>query len=176
MYVNKDRYDCDFTYSIGNFYKHIPKPDLKFDKYPQVEGVQPLEQAENIPDCSLNSIVVDLPFIVKHHKYIKEQNHIINRFDCFDSVEELYATNDYILELSYKILAKSGYLVMKTMDICAPRGQVWVSNYVCNKALELGFELVDKFILICPIRHLYFKGEQRHARKYHSYFLVFKKR
>ena len=176
LYVNKDRYDCDFTYSIGNFYKHIPKPDLKFDKYPQVEGVQPLEQAENIPDCSLNSIVVDLPFIVKHHKYIKEQNHIINRFDCFDSVEELYATNDYILELSYKILAKSGYLVMKTMDICAPRGQVWVSNYVCNKALELGFELVDKFILICPIRHLYFKGEQRHARKYHSYFLVFKKR
>ena len=175
LYVNKDRYDCDFTYSIGNFYKHIPQPYLKFDKYPQVEGVQPLEEAENIPECSLNSIVVDLPFIVKHHKYIKEQNHIINRFDCFDSVEELYATNDYILELSYKTLAKSGYLVMKTMDICAPQGQVWVSNYVCNKALDLGFELVDKFILTFPTRHIFYKGEQRHARKYHSYFLVFRK-
>lgn len=176
LYVKSDRYDCDFTYSIGNFYKHIPQPHLKFDKYPQIEGVQPLEEAENIPDSSLNSVVVDLPFIVKNNKYVNEKSLIINRFNCFADDKALYAANDYMLELSHRVLVKNGVLVLKTMDICSPYGQIWVTNYVCNKAVELGFELIDKFILICPIRHLYFKGEQRHARKYHSYFLVFKKR
>lgn len=176
LYVKSDRYDCDFTYSIGNFYKHIPQPYLKFDKYPQVEDVQPLEEAENIPDSSLNSVVVDLPFIIKDNKYVNEKSLIINRFNCFADDKALYAANDYMLELSHRVLVKNGVLVLKTMDICSPYGQIWVTNYVCNKAVELGFELIDKFILICPIRHLYFKGEQRHARKYHSYFLIFRKR
>ena len=81
-----------------------------------------------------------------------------------------------MLELSSKVLAKGGILVLKTMDISSPYGQIWVSNYVCNKAVELGFELVDKFILISSKRYIFYKGEQRHARKYHSYFLVFKKK
>ena len=176
LYVNKDRYDCDFTYSIGNFYKHIPQPYLKFDKYPQVEGVQPLEEAENIPDSSLNSVVVDLPFIIKDNKYVNEKSLIINRFNCFADDKALYAANDYMLELSHRVLTKNGVLVLKTMDICSPYGQIWVTNYVCNKAVKLGFELVDKFILTLSNRYIFYKGEQRHARKYHSYFLIFRKR
>ena len=176
LYVKSDRYDCDFTYSIGNFYKHIPQPDLKLDKYPQVEGVQPLEETKNIPDSSLNSVVVDLPFIIKDNKYVNEKSLIINRFNCFADDKALYSANNYMLELSHRVLAKNGVLVLKTMDICSPSGQIWVSNYVCNKAVELGFELLDKFILICPTRHIYYKGEQRHSRKYHSYFLVFRKK
>lgn len=176
LYVKSDRYDCDFTYSIGNFYKHIPQPYLKFDKYPQVDGVQPLEEAENIPDGSLNSVVVDLPFIVKHHSNITDKLKIINRFNCFETEEELYNVNEYMLELSYNVLAKGGYLVVKTMDIYASRGQVWVAEYIYNKATKLGFEMVDKFILTFPTRHLFYNGEQRHARKYHSYFLIFRKR
>lgn len=176
LYVKSDRYDCDFTYSIGNFYKHIPQPRLKFDKYPQMEGVQRLEEAENLPDNSLNSVVVDLPFIVKDNKFVNDKSLIINRFNCFEDDKELYAANDYMLELSSKVLAKGGILVLKTMDISSPYGQIWVTNYVCNKAVELGFELVDKFILISSKRYIFYKGEQRHARKYHSYFVVFKKK
>ena len=176
LYIPKGEFDCDFTYSIGNFYKHIPQPRLKFDKYPQVEGVRPLEDVDKIPSCSLNSVVVDLPFIIKQNKFINDKSLIINRFDCFEDDKELYTTNDYMLELSYRVLVKNGLLILKTMDVNSPYGQIWVSNYVCNKAVELGFDLVDKFILTSPHRHVFYKGEQRHARKYHSYFLVFKKK
>jgi len=31
--------DCDPTYSVGNFYKDLPQPKYKFDKFPQRSGV-----------------------------------------------------------------------------------------------------------------------------------------
>lgn len=175
LYIKTDRYDCDFTYSVGNFYKHIPPPALKFDKYPQVVGVRPLEEAEFIPKCSLNSVVVDLPFIVKKHTHVSSKSKIIKRFQCFDTKEELYYANEYMLKLAHNVLCKKGILVFKTMDVCAPDGQVWVSDFVYQRASQLGYKLLDKFILTYPTRYIYYKGVQRHARKYHSYFFVFEK-
>lgn len=100
---------------------------------------------------------------------------IKERFTHFESVEELYQANDEMLERSYRLLKEQGLLVVKTMDVCAAGGQVWVSDYLYHKAIELGFELLDKFVLVSPLRYVFMKGTQRHARKYHSYFLVFKK-
>lgn len=175
LYVPEGRFECDFTYSIGNFYKHITQPNLKFDKYPQADCVLPLEKAEQIQTSSLNSVVVDLPFIVKDKSNINEQSKIALRFKYFNSVAELYKVNEDMLNLSFKVLKRGGILVVKTMDVCAAGGQVWVSDYVYHKAIELGFELLDKFILVSPSMYVFMKGTQKHARKYHSYFLVFKK-
>ena len=172
LYVKKETFDCDFTYSIGNFYKYLPKPALKFDKYPQFEEVRPLSDAECLPDGSLHSVVVDLPFIVKPQYNVNELSKITHRFNCFATVKDLYEANDYMIALSYRVLDKDGYLIMKTMDIC----QLWVSDYVYQKATSQGYELVDKFILISNSRYFYYHGEQRHARKYHCYFLVFRKK
>lgn len=175
LYVKKQTFDCDFTYSIGNFYKYLPAPALKYDKYPQVEGVLPLEEAEKIADGSLHSVMVDLPFIIRQPYNNNEKSKIALRFDCFATAKELYAANDYMLDLSLRVLEKGGILVMKTMDVCY-NGQVWVSDYLFQQATSLGFEMLDKFILISNARYLFFRGEQRHARKYHCYFLVFKKK
>jgi hypothetical protein len=43
LHVPSGVYDCDLTTSKGNFYKNgvVPMPRLKYDKHPQVEGVQP---------------------------------------------------------------------------------------------------------------------------------------
>ena len=45
LYVGRSCFDCDMTYSIGVFYRNIPQPTMKYDKYPQFEDVLPLEQA-----------------------------------------------------------------------------------------------------------------------------------
>ena len=172
--MGNDTFDCDLTYSIGVFYRNIPSPQLKYDKYPQVEGVKQLNDAYNIEDCSLNSAIYDLPFITKQGVEV-EKSAIANRFNCFHSASEMLETNDVMLALSHKILKKKGVLVVKTMDTCYAGKQIWVSDYVIQKASAMGFELEDKFILLSNKRHLRFTGEQRHARKYHSYFLVFKK-
>lgn len=168
-------FDCDLTYSIGNFYLQLPKSQLRFDKYPQVEGVKPLDEVSEIEDNSLHSIVIDLPFIVKNEKDAS-RSMIAQRFNSFLTLEELYNTNVEMLVLAYRLLKKGGYLIMKTMDFAFTSKQVWVSNFIQNKATEIGFTLEDTFILIANKRLLQTKGTiQRHARKFHSYFFVFKK-
>lgn len=65
---------------------------------------------------------------------------------------------------------------MKTMDVNTNGKQLWVSHYVQTKAFELGFKLLDTFIYISPTRIISQQNIiQRIARKYHSYFFVFKK-
>ncbi len=176
LYIRKDTFDCDLTYSVGNFYKEIEKPELKFDRHPQVEGVLPLCKAADIVQGALHSVVVDLPFIVNSNAKCNLKSKLVDRFDCFQTVDELYKANDYMIGLAHEKLANGGFLVVKTMDVCGPNGQVWVSNYVHNKAVKCGFTLEDIFILVARTKYLFARGsKQRHARKYHSYFFVFKK-
>ena len=162
--------------SIGVFYRNIPQPTMKYDKYPQFEDVLPLEQAYAIENGALHSIIIDLPFTVKNSEKDAQTSMIARRFNCFYSVDELYKTNVEMLNLAYCKLQKGGYLIMKTMDFVYGTKQYWVSNFVQDKAAATGFVLEDTFILVSKHKILSAKiGEQRHARKFHSYFFVFKK-
>lgn len=174
---NVNEYDCDFCYSKGNFYKNgiVPQPKLRFDKYPQVEGVLPLEDAEKIDDGSLNSIVIDLPFLILQPQWLKNSK-VKARFDSFDTMEEATEVNKKMLKLAWDKLKKKGILVFKTMDIRAENRNIWMSYYVQQWASEIGFELIDTFILIAPSKILNRGMKQMVARKYHSYFFVFKKK
>lgn len=171
LYIKNDHYEADLTYSVGVFWKRIKQPELKFDKYPQSEGVKPLSEAFSMPDGTLHSCVVDLPFLVRGYG-----SRISERFTSFNSEDEMYSANREMIELAFQKLRKGGYLVMKTMDVSYGLKQLWVSDYVVRIAQETGFELKDKFILIANKRPLH-KGMQQHfARKHHSYFFVFRKK
>ena len=89
------------TYSIGVFYRNIPQPTMKYDKYPQFEDVLPLEQAYAIENGALHSIIIDLPFTVKNSEKDAQTSMIARRFNCFYSVDELYKTNVEMLNLAY---------------------------------------------------------------------------
>ena len=175
LHVRRETFDCDLTYSKGIFYQHISQPKLKFDKYPLDDTITPLEKAMNIEDASLHSIVIDLPFIVKDYNSAKTSM-IAQRFNYFSSIEELYETNKAMISLAFRKLHKNGFLVMKTMDFVYALNQYWVSNFVQNTAKEIGFTLLDTFILVSRTKILTTKGEKQHfARKFHSYFFVFRK-
>lgn len=176
LYVKKSTFDCDFTYSVGNFYISLNKPPLKFDINPQLEDVRPLDEVYSISPNSLHSVVVDLPFIVNVNNNGKFKSKIAKRFDYFKSEKELYEANKSMIELAYSKLKIGGFLVMKTMDVCGPSKQLWINNYVQNKAAECGFILEDIFILVSQTKYLFTSGlRQKHARKYHSYIFVFRK-
>lgn len=175
LYVESYHFDCDLTYSIGVFYKRIPQPKMKFDKYPQCEDVRPLDDAFNLPENSLHSIVIDLPFVIRGENDT-HGSMIEDRFNAYRSYEELKQSNADMIQLAYDKLCMGGLLIMKTMNICFKGKQLWVANYVVNTALSLGFEMVDEFILISKSKILTtINKQQYHARKYHSFFFVFKK-
>lgn len=176
LYVHTETYDCDLTASIGVFYRGIiPLPLHLYDKYPQMENVRSLAEAFELPNECFHSIVLDLPFIVKDE--VSAQTSMVSqRFTSFLTMQELYDANDSMLNLAYRLLKKRGYLIMKTMDIKYSGKQYWIGNYVQNKAKEIGFRLEDMFILMSKTKVLSTGWHNQHsARKYHSYFFVFKK-
>lgn len=151
LYIKQPQFQCDLTYSIGVFYRSIPQPLLKYDKYPQSTHVLNLDDFYTIEDSSIESIIYDLPFIIKGEKD-KYDKMMDNRFDSFSSLEELYAVNEEMLKISHTKLKKHGILVVKTMDLNYGGKQQWISNFIQNKATEIGFTLMDLFILIAKTK------------------------
>lgn len=180
LYVPKKVFDCDLTASILGFYKSgIPLPKHLYDKFPQLPNVKPLDEIEMLPNDTFDSIIADLPFICSgKDNYINEPetNIIHKRFNSFKNREDLFSANDYIINQAFRLLKKNGVLCMKTMDTVSGGRQIWTSHYIISKCVQKGFELVDTFILIAKSKPLSGKIKtQIHARKYHSYFLVFQK-
>ena len=176
LYVKQGFFDADFTYSKGVFYANgiVPTPKRKYDKYPQIDGVEQLEDAEMIEESSLKAVVVDLPFMITPEKW-NSNAYMNNRFNSFDNEEEAYEANNYMLDLAFRKLKKQGVLVMKTMDVLHRNKQIWMTYHVFNEAQKIGFELIDKFVLINKSKMLNRGFNQKVARKYHCCFLVFKK-
>lgn len=174
---NTPTFDCDLTTSQGIFYRYgIPRPAHCFDKYPVDDSVKPLYDAFKLPDGSFDSIVIDLPFMVQGSPTLKSVDSImLNRFNFFETNEELYQTNSEMIALAYRLLKSDGILVMKTQDYWKQGRQEWVALYVIQQAQKLGFELVDQFLLIAKTKLLKQAYRQLCARKMHSYFLVFRK-
>jgi hypothetical protein len=171
--------DCDPTYSKGNFYKKdIVAPPLKYDKFPCVDGV---EQAEShklpLSDNSISTIMFDPPFVMggQNYKTNKEGSSIIaKRFTSFKDFAELKNMYSSSLKEFYRILKPDGIVIFKCQD-CVSGGKQYFSHvWVMNEALKIGFYPKDLFILLAKNR-LTDKRIQQHARKYHSYFWVFKK-
>ncbi len=171
LYNESKPFEADLTASLLMFYRKVPVPKHLYDKYPQLPQVKNLELTEVLPNGSFSSIVFDLPFILSSN----DNSVIKDRFTYFHTSEEMYQANDEMLERSFRLLKEGGLLVVKTMDVAYAGKQYWVSDYVLRRAQEMGLELLDKFILISHLR-LFNKMHQQHrARKYHSYFFVFRK-
>jgi hypothetical protein len=91
-------------------------------------------------------------------------------------MEEAEHANKYLLRLAHDKLRKKGVCVWKTMDIRAENRNIWMSRLIQEWADEIGFSLIDTFILIAPSKMLNRGMQQKVARKYHSFFFVFQKK
>lgn len=171
-----DGIDLDPTYSKGVFYKNIVEPRLKSDLYPVDESIRKSDASELwLCDGSIKSIMFDPPFIVGH-KEGKQKGIIANRFNSFKNIKELWQWYDACIAEFYRVLQKKGVLIFKCQDTVSS-GKQWIShNHIINQAEKIGFYTKDLFVLLAKQR---IKGhnhtKQKHARKFHSYFIVFEK-
>lgn len=125
-------------------------------------------------DETLTSSIIDLPFLVTKREWT-ETIKMAQRFNVFNDMDEAEEANKYLLGLSYRELKKGGILIMKPQDIYAEGKQLWFHRYVEDWAMKVGYKFIDMFILVADNRILSKGMSQRVARKYHSYFFVFKK-
>lgn len=173
-------FECDSTFGNGGFWKTLPRPRICFDLTPLHEGVQ---QADScglpLATASLNNIVFDPPFLtyVRNGREHKGGAVLMTKrfggYWRYDELEDHY--RDSLSEF-YRVLKPRGKVVFKCQDIihnhqmhCTHARVIWMAE------IE-GFRLLDLFVM--PARHRMpgpQKGKQRHARIWHSYFLVFER-
>lgn len=195
LHNNGKSFDCDITYSKGNFYGRfpstlnegegvieIPQPKYKFDVCPQTEDTVKIDPQGQIPleDESIDSIVIDLPFVLGVGPSIKEdkkgQNIILKRFSCYYPAQQLYESYTHWLTEAYRVLKLNGVCIFKTQATISGGVNHDVPTFSKMIAMKIGFINDDEFILTAKSRLISGKiKKQNHARKFHSSFLIFKK-
>jgi len=167
--------ECDPMYFKGNFYKIIPKPRLIFDITPQSDDCQKADARKlPIPSKSIKSIILDPPFMFGIHgksaSYYSSTTHGI-----FKDFDELYLMYEAIIKEANRVLERGGILFFKCQDY-TDSSTTMVHCIVYHLATLNGFYAKDLAILHLSKNKVSNPNlKQRHLRKHHSYFWIFKK-
>lgn len=172
-----DGFDCDMTYGTGQFWKALPPPRLKFDISPQVLGVRKACSTDlPIEAGSLGSVVFDPPFLtyVRAGRTGNGSMIMAKAFSGYWRYDELEEHYQHSISEAYRVLRPGGVMVFKCQDIIHNHAMHCTHARVIQMAELEGFRLKDLFVL--PAKHRLpspnRNGAQKHARIFHSYFLV----
>jgi hypothetical protein len=166
-------FELDPTFGAGALHRGRRHPDLCFDLVPRNLIAAPADVlALPLPDASVGTIIFDPPFLagggttsVMHQRY-----------SSFSTVRELYEFYGQSLVELRRVLKPNGLLVFKCQDINNGRSQGFSHCEIYRMALDIGLYAHDLFILTSSNRMRPYKMKtQKHARKSHCYFWVFKK-
>ena len=182
LHAPEGKIDCDPTFSTGAFYlgTGIETPALRFDIHPQLEGVVQAD-ARSLPlkADSLSCMILDPPFLATTGKSLSEgTGNIINRrFGVYPDEKSLHRCYRDMLKEAHRVLRPGGILIFKCQDKVSSGKQYFSHVFVMDTAVEAGFYPKDLFILLAKNRLVagWQARNQKHARKYNSYFWVFEK-
>jgi hypothetical protein len=183
LYIAPGSTVADVTYGKGVFWKSVPKDRFKILATDLATGVDC--RAMRYDDGSLDAVVFDPPYMhtpggtahVNHQNY--EGYYRNNKGGA--GTEKKY--HDAVLDLyfsagreAHRVLRAEGFLIVKCQDeVCANQQRLTHVEIIIEYG-SFGFVCEDLFVIVR-------KGKpgvsrvvtQAHARKNHSYFLVFRK-
>lgn len=169
-------FELDPTYSTGQFYAGIPKPKYRFDINPSAPGVIKADIRDlPIKSHSIRTIMFDPPFVTGMPTGKGKRGIIRDRFGYYKNIQELWAMYFSALSEFLRIMSTGAVLVFKCQDVIESGKQYLSHVKIINMAENIGFYTKDLFIL-CAHNRIISQNRQFHARKYHSYFIVFLKR
>ena len=184
-----NRFDADVTFGNGSFYKGRDTPffcsdidkDLIINSKLSSDSVRGVNNSNNLPidDDSISSLMFDPPFLT-YVRAAREGNGnmvMAKRFGGYwryDELEKHY--RETILEAG-RVLKKKGIMVFKCQDIIHNH-KMHCTHLNIIKWADGVFRLKDLFILPAksrmgiPQQDGTKKKIQKHARIFHSYFMV----
>jgi hypothetical protein len=172
------RFDVDATFGNGSFYKSPSEwPTHRFDLDDSLSNCV-TASSDNLPlmPNSAGSIVFDPPFLtyVRSGREGNGKMIMARRFAGYWTYGELQDHYCASLACFSRVLRPKGVVVFKCQDIIHNHRMHCTHVNVIEWASALGFRLKDLFVL--PAKHRppspNRKGKQKHARVFHSYFLV----
>lgn len=179
LYVAPGAKIADVTYGKGVFWKRVDRRRYDLKATDLKDGVD----ARDLPygEGSLDCVVFDPPYMhtpggtahVDHQNYeaYYSNNKALSRSKYHEAVLDLYF--DAAKE-AYRVLKKGGIYIVKCQDeVCANRQRL-THVEIINFVEKLGFVTEDLFVVVrCNNPGVSRVLKQVHARKNHSYFLVF---
>lgn len=175
LYLNNKGFELDPTYSKGNFYKDFPQPKHKSDLIPQFDDVKKADFIDlPFENNSINSICFDPPFVFGTAGQ-RKNNTMSKRFSIIDTHKDLMDLYNLSLKEFNRILKPKGVLAFKCQDYTDSKSY-FNHNYIFNFAINNNFVGLDIFILLAKNRIYNPNLQQRHSRKFHCYWWVFRKK
>jgi len=178
LYVSEGSAIADLTWGRGKFWDGIDQSKyelIRLDKYTPCD-VNADFRAVPLADASRDAVIFDPPYVTRMSFKARTKGNPAgsNQKDAFGvnatgpknerEIDELYAAGT---AEARRILKRGGILILKTMDT-----QRWRHIELANLP---GFKLIDLFVVVTkglPPGKAY---AQKHARKNHSYFMIFQK-
>lgn len=191
LYVDQGTDGCDVTYGKGSFWSpearahigHLSGTDLFHD------GVD--LAALPYADASQGFHVLDPPYMCGFFRPAHEKTKAMASHSDFaaryshhvgggyrglyyhPAVEAIYRDG---LSEAWRVLRPGGVQITKCMDEVSNHKQHLTHVFIINEAVRLGFEVLDLFVVVRADKpHGRRIQRQEHARKNHSYFIVFRK-
>ncbi|MDV3278127.1 MAG: hypothetical protein LYZ69_06645 [Nitrososphaerales archaeon] len=189
LFVPQGSVVADVTYGKGVFWRQVPKGAYKLRATDIETGVD----CRNLPyeDGAIDCLVLDPPYM--EGLYRKQAEHLAGSgshvaFREYYSngkatLEEGPKWHDAVTALYFKagaaanrVLRKDGILIVKCQDEVSANKQHLTHVQIINKYESMGFVTEDLFVVVRTNKPSVSRiVKQRHARKNHSYFLVFRK-
>jgi hypothetical protein len=189
LHVPKGSVVADVTYGSGVFWRNVPRGDYRLRATDVQTGVDCRERLP-YPGGSVDAVVLDPPYM--EGLYRRDQSHLAGggshgAFRRYYSDGKVTTTGPKyhaaVLDFYFRaglealrVLRDNGTLIVKCQDEVSANTQHLTHVEIINEYESLGFYAKDLFVLV----RLNAPGMSRvltqvHARKNHSYFLVFTK-
>jgi len=182
LYVAPGSCVADTTYGKGVFWKRVPKSSYRLLATDLQDGTD----ARNLPydGKSIDCVVFDPPYMhtpggsthVGHQNYEdyyrnNQTNGTAKKYH--EAVLDLYFT---AATEAHRVLRDEGIYIVKCQDEVCANKQRLTHVEIINELVVSGFVIEDLFIVLRTNRPGVSRVvRQLHARKNHSYFLVFRK-
>lgn len=189
FYVPAGATGCDVTYGKGTFWSGTAREHIGQLHATDLANGTCLS-ALPYGDASMAFHVLDPPYICGFFRPLASQKALSKHSDFSQrfgnhggtgynghyyhpAVEAIYSDG---LAEAWRVLAPGGIQITKVQDEVSNHKQHLTHCFVVSRAELLGFEVLDLFVVVrTDLPHGRRIMSQEHARKNHSYFLVFKK-
>jgi hypothetical protein len=178
LYIHPGNIVADVTYGLGAFWRKTDASKFKLlasDLIPRVDGVQQLD-FRKLPygANSIDVVVLDPAYIHNTGTHLMDdlyQNGATTPNATHADIIKLYRKG--MIE-AFRVLKAGGQMWIKIKDEIESGKQCFSHLEICDIAKIIGMSRKDMFVLVTsPPANRW--GAQIHARKNHSFLLIFEK-
>jgi len=173
IYVKPGATIADVTYGNGVFWKQVDTSQYNC-LFSDISGGTDLRKLP-YENSSIDALILDPPYMPTNHTGVQS-------FEDYYQIKSKVTTKKWmagVMELYFagikeaeRALKPDGILIIKCQDTVCANKQVIVHNEIINFCAKW-FKCEDLFVLVQQNKRPHPQKFQVHARKNHSYFLVF---